>query len=113
MKVGGKEAVKYGTIVTLAGDSVVDLTFEDLTYRLIFELNPSIQEPQALTKINTDHLEMRLVNFNDPLGTAWQGHIGNLINSRRLYLSIVVHNVGSNPAHLTRSIAFTFSTEVA
>jgi hypothetical protein len=54
MKVGDRDIVWNGTVVTSFGDSVVELTYLNLTYRLIFAtmlrvLKARISRPKSQT----------------------------------------------------------------
>ena len=112
MKVGGRNIVGGGTIVTNFGDSVVELNFENLDYRLIFLT--STQAPggaQIVSEVLGNRLDLKLTNFDNTLGVAWFGEVGSLSGNRKLYLSLMVHAIGEGD-RIARSIGYTFSTEV-
>ncbi len=109
-KVGGREVVGTGVIVTHHGDIEIDLAYENLTYRLIFK--EVGQESAGISaEVFGDRLEITLKNFNQPLGTAWFGDIGN-VSGRKLYLSLMVHALGEGET-ITRSISYTFTLGMA
>src|SRR5690242_14361856 len=84
-KVGDRDVAAMGTIVTHHGDRIIDLTYENLTYRLIFA-DTGDHTPRVSAEIFGDRLEITLTNFDNSLGTSWFGEVGK-INGRTLYLS--------------------------
>jgi hypothetical protein len=112
MKVGNRDIVGNGTVVTQAGDAVVELTYSNLTYILVFETNTQSADAARIeTKLGDRSLEIKLYNFDNSLGVGWFGHVGK-IATKKLYLSLIIHALGEG-AGITRSIGYTFSTEEA
>lgn len=111
MKVGTREVVQTGTIVTHHGADVVELNYLNLSYRLKF-ITGKVGDGQPLcaTAIEGLRLDFTLTNFDSPLGIGWGDQVGMLDNGFSLFLSFFVHSVGERDKSI-RSIAYTFSVE--
>jgi hypothetical protein len=111
MKVGGREVVGTGTIVTHFGDSVVELTYENLVFRLTFLTNTQTSELASIeAEVLDDRLDLRLSHFDSAVGISWYGNVAT-VSGKTLYLSLIVHAIGEGE-NITRAIGFTFTTEV-
>lgn len=111
MKVGGREVVASGTLITHYDDAVVELNYQNLTYRLNFLSIPSPSDASISAEVVEGRLEITLINFDNPLGTTWFGEVGT-VGDKKLYLSFVVHGIGAGK-QITRSIGYTFTTSGA
>jgi hypothetical protein len=112
MKVADRDIVASGTVVTQSDDSIVDLTYVNLTYRLIFATRaPTSEQARVDSAIEGGRLDLKLYNFDNVLGVSWHGNIGKLNSGRELYLALMVHSIGEGDK-ITRSIGYTFSTRM-
>lgn len=107
MKSGNREVLLSGCVVTHGGDETVELSYEDLTFRLFFEergeapavkTEPDPSDPKGMI--------IRLADLDDPLGGGWFSEVGTS-RERTLFLSIYMFALGKEKK--MRQIAFTFS----
>jgi hypothetical protein len=108
MKVGGREVVQSGCVVTQRGDKQLELLIENLEFRLVFEQR---EPPKADIKgeIDGTRLVLTLFNFGGPFMTTWSGVVGTLF-AKRLHLALAV-NATADDQGTTYSVNYTFSTE--
>lgn len=105
MRVGGRDVVLNGAIVTQPGDDSLDLELSNLRFRIIFtggDDNTVVGDAQGSL------LTLRVSGFNNSLGTAWSSEVGTL-GGKRLYLSLYGFSLG-DADKLVRLINFTFTT---
>jgi hypothetical protein len=105
MRVGDREIVGSGTIVTLYGDDSVEIEHSDLSFKLIFESGDGEAEVkgEGQGKLLTLHFK----NFDNVLGIAWSSEVGTIQN-KKLFLALYVHTLGEGDKK-NRLVNFTFS----
>jgi hypothetical protein len=106
MRVGDREVLSSGTIVTHYGDDNVEIGHADLRFKLIFERGEG-GPAQVKGDGGGKFLTLRLINFDNLFGTAWFGEVGTA-HDKKLFLAIFVHTLGEGDK-LNRLINFTFS----
>jgi len=104
---GDYDIIDSGTVISFGGESVIFRLPDNLIIRFAFLTDDSnnTHSIQYHQHSETD-LEVRLFNFNNPLGTGniEPIHIGN-INNRPLFLNVRVHFLN---ASLSRTIHYTW-----
>jgi hypothetical protein len=109
---GDKEVFQAGTVITCDNEGI---TFEISVIKVIlsFEKDISTQEPsmKAENDVNANTLTLKLINFDNPLGTATtKPLIIGTINGRTLFLNFSVHAIG-NTAQKTVHYTYYFEKE--
>lgn len=87
------------------------MTVYDLDYRIKFSTNESGQLKADLSQPNPTSLEITLFNFDNPLGSAWGGNVGN-VTERQLWLHIFVHSIGEGDTSI-KLMNYSFVLEAA
>ena len=105
MKIGSREVLNAGTLVTEPGDDEVELSHGDLLFKLIFL--PGTGDGTVAGEANGKTLTLKLTAFANPLGIAWNSEVGQ-IGGRPLFLSLYVWAVGELGKE-QRAISFTFT----
>ncbi|WP_027556254.1 DUF6864 domain-containing function [Bradyrhizobium sp. Cp5.3] len=110
VKVGDREVVGSGAIVTHPGDKFIEFSYENLNYRIVFDTKPpeANKGPSIDFEIVDDWLEIRLTNFDNSLGSSWSGEVGNIGPDQKLDLSFSLHTIGYGD-NLSRTVSFTFT----
>jgi hypothetical protein len=110
---GDKEIFKKGTVITF-DDKGITFKINEIVVKLLFEKDASIKEPSMKAENSEDAkiLTLRLLNFENPLGTATAKplQIGT-IKGRTLFLNFSVHSIGDT-AQKTVHYTFYFEKEV-
>jgi hypothetical protein len=104
MRVGGRDIVVSGVIVTQHGDDSVEITVSDLVFKLEFREGAL---PVITATADGKVLTISLTGFDNPLGQGWHSHVGTY-NNRELFLAIYVATLGE-ASKTVRNISYTFS----
>jgi hypothetical protein len=109
MRVNGREIVGTGTVVTHFGDAQIELTYQNLCFRLIFATNIQSTDPARIeAEITEGRLDIKLFHFDILGGTTWNGSVATVAEGQ-LFLSIYVQSVGEGE-RITRAVSYTFTT---
>jgi len=118
MRVGGRQVVLNGSVITLEGDREVEIEYANLRFKLNFVSSPgaapTASEPSITGAAVGPQYTFTLTNFSNPLGTSWNAVVATTPTSsgktKKLYLAIHVHAVGQGE-RVSRLINYTFSEE--
>lgn len=105
MRVGAREIVNSGTVVTQYGDDTIEIEIADLRFKFVFsgrEGDPKVEAEGA-----GNLLTLHFTNFNNSLGIAWSSEVGTLAG-KKLFLAIYMLTLGEGD-NLKRAVNFTFS----
>jgi hypothetical protein len=106
MRVGGREVVGSGSLITHEGDSNAELQHGSLSFQLTFATQPGGQPLVEGTAVGKS-LKLTLMNFDNPLGTGWSSEVGT-VGGKKLFLALYVSTIG-DPEKRQRSIMYTFT----
>jgi hypothetical protein len=103
--VDDKEVVESGSVVF--EDGWVKVSVQDIIVEFSFETNFESEEQKVIGKnVGDKELQLTLVNFNNPLGTAFSNQIGDIEN-KPLYLAFYIFALGEERKF--RLLHYTFS----
>lgn len=105
MKIGNREVLGCGSIVTNNGDDRLEIEQSGLIFILIFESGEG--EPKISGAGDGAKLTLTFTNFDNPLGLSWSGEVGK-VSETKLFLALYVATLGEKPSQ-SRLVSFTFS----
>ena len=116
VRVGGRDVLATGSVVVAPGETLEITPASDaapnLRVRIVFDRQISAGYRMDV-KAEGDLVTLRFFNFNNPIGIApLQAMPIGKVAGRILYLSYIVHAVGSDNA-ATRLFSFSFSAGTA
>src|SRR4051812_32816349 len=108
MRVGNREIISSGSVVTQQGDESIELSYQDLKFELHFATDGG--EMRANIKGAGKSAAITFFNFDNALGTAWEAKLGTLTGGRTLHFACFIHVIGKKGAQ-NRLVSYTLSAE--
>jgi hypothetical protein len=116
MRVGKRQVVSSGSIITHEGDDSVEIEYANLQFKFVFVSGviAGASEPSIMGSSIGLAYTFTLTNFNNPLGTSWNALVASTPSAfgktKNLYLALHVQAVGQGE-RLSRLINYTLSEE--
>jgi hypothetical protein len=108
MRVGSRDIVGSGSIVTQAGDDTVELEHANLRFKFVFESVDGAQ-PSVLGTDQANVLTFTFTNIESSLGMQWSAVVA-ATGEKALHLAVYIFTIGE-PKKKIRLINYTFSEE--
>ena len=106
VSIGEREVISSASLVVLDAASDVLFNVADLAFRIYFKETDD-KKVDVVGEVAAKELKITLQNFDNPLGTSWNGPVG-FIDNRELHMGLFVHSVGEG-AKRARLLNYTFS----
>jgi len=92
MRVGNREVVGSGSLVTHEDDETLEISYSNLNVKIIFETKEE-GTPKADVEADGNFLTLTLSNFDSSLGSTFNSQIGTIPGPpKRLYFSQFTFN---------------------
>jgi hypothetical protein len=88
-------------------DSVLEFQISDLIFRLVFSQGEGHPRLEGQPEEDTKRLTLKLINYNNAIGTGFQIPVGTL-NDRELIFAVSVYAIGGEQGFI-RNLIYSFS----
>ena len=90
-----KKVFEHGTVISFKQEPLI-FAISDLKVKISFLDNTDEKQAILPNQIGAKEIELKLVNFNNSLGTGTTEPLGiGTVSNKRLYLNFVVHALGN------------------